>query len=157
MLAAEAFLRLLAARGVDYLFANGGTDFAPVAEAWAKGRAEGAPLQRHLDLPLGGVHLLVVRLDLVVAATGRQQQRYQQGQGSAPHRRLLGQWFGGSGFTTSSDCEMMQGGLSALGSRLSALGRAAVAESRGPRAESFYPATGVARSRCATSRSIPAR
>ncbi|MFL6564393.1 MAG: hypothetical protein ACJ8G5_05635, partial [Burkholderiales bacterium] len=30
--AAEAWLGLLAARGVKYLFANGGTDFAPVVE-----------------------------------------------------------------------------------------------------------------------------
>ncbi len=27
---AEAYLELLAARGVDYLFANAGTDFAPI-------------------------------------------------------------------------------------------------------------------------------
>jgi len=27
---AEAYLTLLAERGVDYLFANGGTDFAPI-------------------------------------------------------------------------------------------------------------------------------
>ena len=36
---AEAWIGLLAARGIDYLFANGGTDFAPLAEALAKGRA----------------------------------------------------------------------------------------------------------------------
>src|SRR3954470_13877990 len=36
--AADAWLTLLAARGVDYLFANGGTDFAPVVEAYAKGQ-----------------------------------------------------------------------------------------------------------------------
>src|SRR5690349_5491646 len=29
---AEAWLALLAARGIEYLFANGGTDFAPLAE-----------------------------------------------------------------------------------------------------------------------------
>jgi acetolactate synthase-1/2/3 large subunit len=39
--AAEAWLGLLAARGVDYLFANGGTDFAPVVEGYARGRAQG--------------------------------------------------------------------------------------------------------------------
>ena len=37
---AEAWVGLLAARGIEYLFANGGTDFAPVAEAFAKGRAQ---------------------------------------------------------------------------------------------------------------------
>jgi acetolactate synthase-1/2/3 large subunit len=39
--AAEAWLGLLAARGVEYLFANGGTDFAPVVEAYAKGQSLG--------------------------------------------------------------------------------------------------------------------
>ena len=32
--AADAWLGLLASRGVEYLFANGGTDFAPVVEAY---------------------------------------------------------------------------------------------------------------------------
>jgi acetolactate synthase-1/2/3 large subunit len=36
---AEAYLGLLAARGVDYLFGNGGTDFAPIVQAYIK-RAE---------------------------------------------------------------------------------------------------------------------
>src|SRR2546421_3992027 len=39
--AADAWLGLLAARGVEYLFANGGTDFAPIVEACAKGQALG--------------------------------------------------------------------------------------------------------------------
>jgi acetolactate synthase-1/2/3 large subunit len=39
--AAEAWLGLLAARGIEYLFANGGTDFAPIEEAYAKGRNRG--------------------------------------------------------------------------------------------------------------------
>ncbi len=33
---AEAYLELLAARDVDYLFANAGTDFAPIIEAYAR-------------------------------------------------------------------------------------------------------------------------
>ncbi|MHA1153876.1 MAG: thiamine pyrophosphate-requiring protein [Alphaproteobacteria bacterium] len=37
---AEALLTRLRARGVDYLFANGGTDFAPVIEALARAGAE---------------------------------------------------------------------------------------------------------------------
>src|SRR3954467_10551851 len=40
---AEAWLALLATRGVEYLFANGGTDFAPVAEAYAKAQKLGSP------------------------------------------------------------------------------------------------------------------
>src|SRR5262249_17020290 len=33
---ADAYLALLADRGIDYLFANAGTDFAPIIEAYAK-------------------------------------------------------------------------------------------------------------------------
>jgi len=39
---AEAYLTLLAERGVDYLFANAGTDFAPLVEAFAKAARTGA-------------------------------------------------------------------------------------------------------------------
>lgn len=42
---AEAYLRLLAARGIEYFFANAGTDFAPMIEAFAKANEEG---QAHL-------------------------------------------------------------------------------------------------------------
>ncbi len=38
---AEAYLALLAERGVEYLFANAGTDFAPIVEAFAKNEAAG--------------------------------------------------------------------------------------------------------------------
>jgi acetolactate synthase-1/2/3 large subunit len=49
--AAEAWLGLLAARGVDYLFANGGTDFAPVVEAYAKGQKLGWRLPEVVIVP----------------------------------------------------------------------------------------------------------
>ena len=39
--AGEIFIRRLAANGVDYLFANGGTDFAPVIEGFAHARIAG--------------------------------------------------------------------------------------------------------------------
>jgi acetolactate synthase I/II/III large subunit len=39
---AEAYLTLLAERGIEYLFANGGTDFAPIVEAVAALEAKGA-------------------------------------------------------------------------------------------------------------------
>jgi acetolactate synthase-1/2/3 large subunit len=39
--ASDAFLGLLAARGIDYFFANGGTDFAPIAESYARAEAYG--------------------------------------------------------------------------------------------------------------------
>ena len=49
--AAEAWLGLLAARGIEYLFANGGTDFAPIVEAYAKGRALGWRLPEPVLVP----------------------------------------------------------------------------------------------------------
>jgi acetolactate synthase-1/2/3 large subunit len=49
--AAEAWLGLLAARGVDYLFANGGTDFAPIVEAYAKGQKLGWRLPEVVIVP----------------------------------------------------------------------------------------------------------
>jgi len=38
---AEAFLELLASRGIRYFFGNSGTDFAPIIEAFAKRQAQG--------------------------------------------------------------------------------------------------------------------
>ena len=49
--AAEAWLGLLAARGVEFLFANGGTDFAPVVEAYAKGQKLGWRLPQVVIVP----------------------------------------------------------------------------------------------------------
>jgi acetolactate synthase-1/2/3 large subunit len=49
--AADAWLGLLAARGVEYLFANGGTDFAPVVEAYAKGQNLGWRLPEIVIVP----------------------------------------------------------------------------------------------------------
>jgi acetolactate synthase-1/2/3 large subunit len=49
--AADAWLGLLAARGIDYLFANGGTDFAPVVEAYAKGQKLGWRLPQIVIVP----------------------------------------------------------------------------------------------------------
>jgi acetolactate synthase-1/2/3 large subunit len=41
---AEAYLALLAERGIEYLFANAGTDFAPLVEAFAKAKRTGSPV-----------------------------------------------------------------------------------------------------------------
>ena len=49
--AADAWIGLLAMRGVDYLFANGGTDFAPVVEAYAKGQKLGWRLPEVVIVP----------------------------------------------------------------------------------------------------------
>ncbi len=58
---AEAYLTLLAERGVEYLFANAGTDFAPLVEAFAKAARTGAPAPRpvlatHENLALSMAH-----------------------------------------------------------------------------------------------------
>ena len=45
---AEAYLALLADRGVEYLFANAGTDFAPIVEAYAKAAHTGLPAPKPL-------------------------------------------------------------------------------------------------------------
>lgn len=47
----EAYLRLLADRGIDYLFANAGTDFAPLIEAFARCAAHGLPVPRPVTVP----------------------------------------------------------------------------------------------------------
>ncbi|HZU88758.1 MAG TPA: thiamine pyrophosphate-requiring protein [Stellaceae bacterium] len=58
---AEAYLTLLAERGVSYLFANAGTDFAPLVEAFAKAARLGAPtpqplLATHENLAVSMAH-----------------------------------------------------------------------------------------------------
>jgi acetolactate synthase I/II/III large subunit len=37
-IAADVFLRSLAEHGVDFFFANPGTDFPPIVEAFSRGR-----------------------------------------------------------------------------------------------------------------------
>ncbi|MFQ5830487.1 MAG: thiamine pyrophosphate-binding protein, partial [Candidatus Methylomirabilia bacterium] len=48
---AEAYLELLAARRVEFFFANAGTDFAPIIEAYAKREAQGQVLPRPITVP----------------------------------------------------------------------------------------------------------
>ena len=48
---ADAYLELLASRGVDYLFANAGTDFAPLIEAYARRQANGLPVPKPITVP----------------------------------------------------------------------------------------------------------
>jgi len=48
---AEAYLELLAARGIDYFFANGGTDFGPIVEAYAKRLAGELPVPKPVTVP----------------------------------------------------------------------------------------------------------
>jgi acetolactate synthase-1/2/3 large subunit len=50
-IAAEALLMRLKAHGIDYLFANGGTDFAPIIEAYVTGGARGSAMPQPLIIP----------------------------------------------------------------------------------------------------------
>ena len=58
---AEAYLALLAERGIEVLFANAGTDFAPIVEAYAKAAHSGLPAPKpliatHENLALSMAH-----------------------------------------------------------------------------------------------------
>lgn len=70
-IAAEAFLQALAAHGVDYLFANPGTDFPPIVAAYSRAR------QLNTKVPLALVvpheNLAVAMAHGVYAMTGRPQ------------------------------------------------------------------------------------
>ena len=48
---ADAYLELLADRGVDYLFANAGTDFAPLIESLAKAQVTGTKVPKPITVP----------------------------------------------------------------------------------------------------------
>ena len=48
---ADAYLALLADRGIEYFFANAGTDFAPLIEAMAKAEALGLPFPKPVLVP----------------------------------------------------------------------------------------------------------
>ena len=49
--AAEGLLARLKANGIDYLFANGGTDFAPLIEGYANGMAKEMPMPVPIIVP----------------------------------------------------------------------------------------------------------
>src|SRR5712691_11411633 len=48
---AQAYLELLRDRGVDYFFGNGGTDFAPIVDAFARFVADGKTTPRPMTVP----------------------------------------------------------------------------------------------------------
>lgn len=50
-IAAEDYLEALAAQGIDYLFANPGTDFAPIIEAFARAGQTNRPVPRPIVVP----------------------------------------------------------------------------------------------------------
>ena len=48
---ADAYIEILADRGVDYLFANAGTDFAPLIESLARCELEGRKTPKPITVP----------------------------------------------------------------------------------------------------------
>ena len=50
-IAAEAFLRALADHGVDYFFANPGTDFPPIVEAFSRAKKTNAKVPKPILVP----------------------------------------------------------------------------------------------------------
>ncbi|HEX5279905.1 MAG TPA: thiamine pyrophosphate-requiring protein [Micropepsaceae bacterium] len=48
---ADAYIALLAERGIEYLFANAGTDFAPIIEAYAKAQVFGTKVPKPVTVP----------------------------------------------------------------------------------------------------------
>ena len=69
-IAAEALLMRLKANGIDYLFANGGTDFAPIIEAYVE--EDRSPE----DIAASGVDRALV--DRVVAMIDRAEYKRRQ-------------------------------------------------------------------------------
>jgi acetolactate synthase-1/2/3 large subunit len=68
---AEAYLELLAARGIDYLFLNAGTDFAPLVEAYARAPDTGLSFPR--ALPAAHENAAVCMAHGAYLMTGRPQ------------------------------------------------------------------------------------
>ena len=48
---AEAYIRRLAERGIDYVFANAGTDFAPIIEAISRSAGGGKKIPKFITVP----------------------------------------------------------------------------------------------------------
>ena len=70
---ADAYLALLASRGVDYLFANAGTDFAPLIEALAKAQAGKSEGRHPQPLLVPHENVAVAMAHGYYMATGRVQ------------------------------------------------------------------------------------
>ena len=47
----QAYLELLRERGIDYFFANGGTDFAPLIDGFARFAEQGKQTPRPITVP----------------------------------------------------------------------------------------------------------
>src|SRR5919206_3705681 len=70
-IAGEAFLRALADHGIDYFFANPGTDFPPIVEAFSRAKLSNAKVPTPLVIP--HENLAVAMAHGAYAMTGRPQ------------------------------------------------------------------------------------
>ncbi len=70
-IAGEAFLRALADHGIDYFFANPGTDFPPIVEAYSRAKLSNAKVPTPLVIP--HENLAVAMAHGAYAMTGRPQ------------------------------------------------------------------------------------
>jgi acetolactate synthase-1/2/3 large subunit len=68
---AEAYLELLRDRGIEYFFGNGGTDFAPLVEAFAKLASQGTTIPKPITVP--HEYVAVSMADGFYRVTGRPQ------------------------------------------------------------------------------------
>jgi acetolactate synthase-1/2/3 large subunit len=68
---AEAYLEILADRGIDYLFGNAGTDFAPLIEAYSRCRVNGVKVPEPVTCPHENVAICMAQG--YYAMTGRPQ------------------------------------------------------------------------------------
>src|ERR687888_1463407 len=67
----EAYLDLLRDRGIEYFFGNGGTDFAPLVEAFARSAAQGSTTPKPITVP--HEYVAVSMADGFYRVTGRPQ------------------------------------------------------------------------------------
>ena len=80
---AEAYLALLKARGIDWLFANAGTDFAPIIEALVRGAKAGLAMPEPVVVPhenaaVGMAHGYYLRHRPAAGGHGARQRRHGQ-------------------------------------------------------------------------------
>jgi acetolactate synthase-1/2/3 large subunit len=68
---ADAYLELLRDRGIEYFFGNGGTDFAPLVEAFAKLASQGSTTPKPITVP--HEYVAVSMADGFYRVTGRPQ------------------------------------------------------------------------------------
>lgn len=64
---ADAYIALLADRGIDYIFANAGSDFTPIIEALAKAQSLGTPAPKPLAVPHENVAMAIAMGNTMVS------------------------------------------------------------------------------------------